>query len=209
MKSKFAWVVVGVFVIIAVAYFALVGMPPQSVSGSQDLAPDPIQDATLPAVSATSANTTSADTAGNENAAARGQLQSRLDAIAQAYNDGNIKAIELALWKNHAVVRPNGQHLDRDGVLKNWTREWTQFQNRKLALAIVSFEKADDYVNASWSIDLTADIEDEFGEIHKFKMHGLQEARYLITADGELLDGPITFAAAEQTMNGEPWSTQE
>jgi hypothetical protein len=138
----------------------------------------------------------------------RHQLQSRLNAIAQAYNDGNAKAAELALWKNHAVVRPNGEHLDRAGVLRTWAKEWTELHNRELVLGVVSFEREDDYVNASWSIDLAADVIDEFGEMHKFKLHGLQEARYLSSDGEERLDGPITYTIVDQTMNGEPWPIQ-
>lgn len=135
----------------------------------------------------------------------RTSLEARLDKIAEAYNAGNIKAIELALFPNHAVVRPNGEHLDRAGVLLNWQEEWQLFPKRELRLAVLSFEQRGDEVSASWTVDLRADTHDEDGEVHVYEFHGVQEARYRLVDGQPALASPITYSSFEQTMDGEPW----
>lgn len=208
MQSRYVLVVAIIVGMIAAAYIILVGKPDQKDPAVLNASQTPVATPAPGNASQPEAMQPMPDTKTSDADPARQKLQSRLDAIAQAYDEGNIKAIELAIWKNHAVVRPNGEHLDRAGVLRNWTQEWTQLHNRDLTLSVVSFERSEDYVNASWSVDLAADIQDEFGETHKFKLHGLQEARYLISGDEEQLDGPITYTLVDQTMNGEPWPTQ-
>jgi hypothetical protein len=206
MQPRHYLIVAAIVGIVAIGALLLLGEPAYRDKAMTELPPPP-----APTAGADSLPGTSGPKQGEVAIKAdtdRHQLQTRLNTIAQAYNDGNAKAAELALWKNHAVVRPNGEHLDRAGVLRTWAKEWTELHNRELVLSVVSFEREDDYVNASWSIDLAADVIDEFGETHKFKLHGLQEARYLSSDGEERLDGPITYTIVDQTMNGEPWPIQ-
>lgn len=206
MQSRHDLMVAAIIGVIAIGFILLPGKLAFKDKAASEAPQDPATAVTQPA-DAGSMPEASSPRAGDAEIN-RHQLQARLNAIAQAYNDGNAKAIELALWKNHAVVRPNGEHLDRAGVLRNWAKEWTELHNRELALTVVTFEREDDHVSASWSIDLAADVVDEFGDTHRFKLHGLQEARYLISGDEEALDGPITYTIVDQTMNGEPWPIQ-
>ncbi len=140
---------------------------------------------------------------------ARAKLQSRLDAIAQAYNDGNVKAIEAVLWPNHAVVRPNGEHHDRNGLLQTWETEWTRLHNRELKMAVLTLESRGEVINATWSVDLTADVYDEENQAHRYELHGVQQASYRSTDGQEMLEGPITYAVSDQTMDGEDWISSQ
>jgi hypothetical protein len=177
------------------------------ILSSEQPSPQPAQES--PQAPASQAAPVPVESSGRPAATTHEKLQRRLDALAQAYNDGNRKAIELALWDNHAVVRPNGEHLDRAGVLEQWEREWTQFSNRNLSFAVIEVTEDGGRVSASWSLKLTADLQDEAGQSHAFELTGVQAARYTVSGDTELLDGPITYTSVRQTLDGEPFGASQ
>lgn len=136
------------------------------------------------------------------NSLTREKLQQRLDAIAKAYNTGDGAAMERALWKNHAVTRPNGKTMYRSDLMGQWATEWVQFRNRSLSFAIEHIEEEGTNVTALWSVELTADLLDAAGEAHKLEFNGTQKAVYVRSGEDEMLDGPITYVRLDQTIDG-------
>jgi hypothetical protein len=142
-------------------------------------------------------------------AAAQVRLQARLDAMALAYEEGDARAMELALWPNHAVVRPDGELLDRAALLATWAQEWQAFQNRSLDFYVESIRESGDGTVATWTLLLTADVPDSAGDLQHIMITGKQQATLLGSGDGERLQGPITYLGFERAYNGFPWPLDE
>jgi hypothetical protein len=135
-------------------------------------------------------------------------LQNRLDAIAKAYVAGDAAAAERAMWPNHAVVRPNGDTLQRSELLGQWMTEWEGFKDRKLSFVIEEVYVEDDQVTAYWTIDLSAKVLGEDGELHDYAVHGLQKAIFQPGRGVDLLDEPIKYHGFEQTWDGMTFKPQ-
>jgi len=135
-------------------------------------------------------------------------LQNRLDALAAAYVAGNAAAAERAMWPNHAVVRPNGDTLQRSELLGQWMTEWEGFKDRKLTFVIEEVYVNDDQVEAYWTIDLSAKVLGDDGELHDYAIHGLQKAIFQPGRGVDLLDEPIKYHGFEQTWDGMTFKPQ-
>lgn len=129
-------------------------------------------------------------------------LQNRLDALAKAYTAGDPVAAERAMWPNHAVTRPNGKTLDRSELIGQWMTEWESFKQRKLVFAIDEVYIEDNQVTAYWSMELTAQVLGEDGEMHDFDARGLQKAIFQRERGVDLLERPIDYHGYEQTWDG-------
>ena len=110
------------------------------------------------------------------------------------------------MWSNHAVIRPNGELLDREQLLAQWQKDWDSFKNQKMTLTVAQITKRENSVEATWTLDLIADTADPQGAIHKYHLAGTQGARYVQNGSEELLDGPIKFIDSTITMDGMPWT---
>jgi len=135
-------------------------------------------------------------------------LQNRLDAIAKAYVAGDAAAAERAMWPNHAVVRPNGDTLQRSELLGQWMTEWERFKDRTLSFVIEEVYVEDDQVTAYWMIDLSAKVLGEDSELHDYAVHGLQKAIFQPGRGVDLLDEPIQYHGFEQTWDGMAFKPQ-
>lgn len=129
-------------------------------------------------------------------------LQDRLDAIAKAYVAGDAAGAERAMWPNHAVVRPNGQTLQRSELLGQWMTEWESFQQRRLSFAINEVYIEDEQVTAYVSMDLAAQVLGEDGEMHDFAALGLQKMTFQRERGVDVLERPIEYHGYEQTWDG-------
>ena len=123
-----------------------------------------------------------------------------------AYNQGDVEAAEKAMWKNHAVTRPNGVTLDRDHLLAQWKKEWETLGNRKLSYKVREVSDVNGLTVATWSVEATGDATYPDGTTHAFHLVGTQHAGFKQQAGDEMLDGPIIFLDATQTMDGQPWA---
>jgi hypothetical protein len=133
------------------------------------------------------------------------RVQQRLDALAQAYEQGDARAIERAMWPNHAVIRPDGERFDRRELLALWAEEWESFRNRDLKFYVE--EVIEDGVRATviWTILLTADLTAASGETHHMMINGKQQATIVGGGDTEALEGPIEYTTLERTLDGNVW----
>jgi hypothetical protein len=135
-------------------------------------------------------------------------LQNRLDALAAAYVAGDAAAAERAMWPNHAVARPNGETLQRSELLGQWMTEWEGFKDRKLSFVIEEVYIEEDQVTAYWTVELSAKILGEDGELHDYAVHGLQKAIFQPGRGVDLLDEPIQYHGFEQTWDGMTFKPQ-
>lgn len=133
----------------------------------------------------------------------RTKMQERLDALAKAYEQGDARAAERAMWPNHAVVRADGEKFGRRELLANWAEEWAAIQNRNLKFYVEDIIEDGARVTAVWTILLTGDLANADGDGGHMMINGKQQAT--LTRDLESLDGPIEYTAFERTLNGFAW----
>jgi len=157
--------------------------------------------AVMPAAAAPSTAAPAAAPGGDELAA----LQFRLDALAMAYNQGDVAGLERAMWQNHAVVRPTGETMYRSDLIGQWTREWSDLGNRELSLVVETLTREGERLTAVWDLSLRGDVTDEKGEVHRMEIHGSQKATYTVAGQDWVLDGPIVYVGFERTIDGDPW----
>lgn len=148
------------------------------------------------------AGTAKAPAAGGDDLAA---LQFRLDAFAKAYNQGDVAALERALWQNHAVVRPSGETMYRTDLIGQWTREWNDIANRELGFVVEQLTREGATITAVWDLTLRGEVTDAKGEVHRMEINGSQKASYTITGQDWILEGPIVYVGFERTIDGDPW----
>lgn len=132
-------------------------------------------------------------------------LQLRLDAFAKAYNQGDVAALERALWQNHAVVRPTGETMYRSDLIGQWTREWNDIANRELSFVVEQLTREGATITAVWDLTLRGDVTDEKGEVQRMEVNGSQKASYAIAGQDWILEGPIVYVGFERTIDGDPW----
>jgi hypothetical protein len=148
------------------------------------------------------------ETAGTP-ASATERLQARLDAIAKAYNSADARAMEQALWSNHAVVRPDGKTYYRSDLMAQWAREWAEYRRPSLSFAIEEISQSGEQITAQWGVILTAEVLDAQEEAHELVFSGSQKASYRIVSGQEVLDGPMVYTWSETTMDGYPWRPEQ
>lgn len=139
---------------------------------------------------------------------ARKHLQQRLDALALAYEQGDWRAAERAMWPNHAVVRPNGEHLERAEIREAWLEEWETTTNRDLKFYVEKVDVKGNLTAAQWTVLLTADLTDQGGEVHHLMINGTQTATLVGEGDEQMLDGAIVYTAFERKLDGNDWPTE-
>lgn len=148
------------------------------------------------------AGTATAPAAAGDDLAA---LQLRLEAFAKAYNQGDVAALERALWQNHAVVRPTGETMYRSDLIGQWTREWNDIANRELSFVVEQLTREGTAITAVWDLTLRGDVTDEKGEVHRMEINGSQKASYAVAGQDWILAGPIVYVGFERTIDGDPW----
>lgn len=167
-----------------------------------------------PAPAATSTAASTASAAGGTPAVASAAddltaLQSRLEALAKAYNERDVPGLERAMWKNHAVVRPTGETMYRADLIGQWTREWSDFRKHQLSFVVDQVRRDGEQLTAVWDLVLVADVTDAQGAVHVMEINASQRAVYTVSGGDWVLDGPIAYVGFERTLDGDPWPMGE
>jgi hypothetical protein len=210
-KALFAVAVIALVVAGTLWLFVTRPQPPDTAAVPLEPLPAVTVAAAGPATAAAAAPATRGSASGAalpaEASPGRKHLQERLDALALAYEQGNWSAAERAMWPNHAVVRPNGEHLERGEIRDAWQEEWEGLSNRNLKFYVEKFDVKGGVAAAEWTVLLTADLTTQGGGVHHMMINGIQAATLVGEGAEQRLDGAIVYTAFERKLDGNDWPT--